>query len=167
MLLIVRFNLFLLSFINILKSIMASRDYLIRQVEKMGIFLAMLLRRILKMKEERQQDLISLVVREELLKETNLELDQLVVMSDSGFFEVVHSKFTSDDQLEKLADILRVLGLEIEHSLSVTRANYVLKSLSLFKYLQEKSANYSYERRTKILELEELARRTGLMENVD
>jgi hypothetical protein len=146
---------------------MASRDYLIRQVEEMGIFLAMLLRRILKMKEERQQDLISLVVREELLKETNLELDQLVVMSDRDFFEVVHSKFTSDDQLEKLADILRVLGLEIEHSLSVTRANYVLKSLFLFKYLQAKSANYSYERRTKILELEELTLRSGLIGNVD
>lgn len=146
---------------------MASRDYLIRQVEEMGIFLAMLLRRILKMKEENQQDQIGAIVRDELLKETNLELDQLVVMQDVDFLEVMHSKFTSDDQLEKLADILRVLGLEIEHSFSVTRANYVLKSLFLFKYLQEKSANYSYERRTKILELEELVLRTGLLKNLE
>lgn len=146
---------------------MASRDYLIRQVEEMGIFLAMLLRRILKMKEEKQQDFIAMVVKEELLKETNLDLDQLVVLSDDDFLEVMCSKFTSDDQLEKLADILRVMGLEIEHSFTVTRANFALKSLSLFKYLQEKSANYSYERRTKIIELEELARRAGLIGNTD
>lgn len=146
---------------------MASRDYLIRQVEEMGIFLAMLLRRILKMKEEKQQDLISLVVREELLKETNLELDQLVGMQDADFLEVIHSKFTSDDQVEKLADILRVLGLEIEHSFTVSRANYILKSLVLYKFLQEKSTYFSFERRNKILELEELVIRTGLMKNLD
>lgn len=167
MLLIVQFHLFLFSFITIQKKAMASRDYLIRQVEEMGIFLAMLLRKILKMKEEKQLDVIARIVKEELLKETDLDVDQLVVLSDSDFLEVIQPTLTSDDQLERFADILRVLGLEIEHSFSVTRANYVLKSLFLFKYLQAKSANYSYERRTKILELEELARRTGLMENVD
>ena len=146
---------------------MASRDYLIRQVEEMGIFLAMLLRRVLKMKEEKQQDLISLAVREELLRETNLDLDQLVVLSDDDFLEVMGSKFTSDDQLEKLADILRVLGLEIEHAFTISRANYILKSLVLYKFLQEKSTDFSFERRNKILELEELANRTGLLDNLD
>lgn len=146
---------------------MASRDYLIRQVEEMGIFLAMLLRRVMKMKEDKQLDVIDSIVKEDLLNKTNLDVDQLVVLSDSDFLEVIQTTLTSDDQLEKIADILRVLGLEIEHSFSVTRANYVLKSLFLFKYLQEKSANYSFERRTKILELEELALRSGLIGNVD
>lgn len=146
---------------------MASRDYLIRQVEEMGIFLAMLLRRILKMKEEKQQDLITMVVREELLKETNVDIDQLVVMDDADFLEVMRSKFTSDDQLEKLADILRVLGLEIEQAFTISRASYILKSLVLYEFLQEKSADFSFERRNKILELEELANRTGLLDNVD
>ena len=143
---------------------MASRDYLIRQFEEMGIFLATLLRRILKMKEDRsQQEVIFAVVRESLLKEANLDIDQVIILDENEFLDLVKEHFTSDDQLEKLADILKVMGQEVEHSFSMTKANYILKSVFLYKYLQEKSTSYSFERRTKILELEELIHRTGLI----
>ena len=143
---------------------MASRDYLIRQFEEMGIFLATLLRRILKMKEDRSQpEVIFAVVRESLLKEANLDIDQVIILDENEFLDLVKEHFTSDDQLEKLADILKVMGQEVEHSFSMTKANYILKSVFLYKYLQEKSTSYSFERRTKILELEELIHRTGLI----
>lgn len=143
---------------------MASRDYLIRQFEEMGIFLATLLRRILKMKEDRsQQEVIFSVVRESLLTEANLDIDQVIILDENEFLDLVKEHFTSDDQLEKLADILKVMGQEVEHSFSMTKANYILKSVFLYKYLQEKSTSYSFERRTKILELEELIHRTGLI----
>ena len=143
---------------------MASRDYLIRQFEEMGIFLATLLRRILKMKEDRSQpEVIFSVVRESLLKEANLDIDQVIILDENEFLDLVKEHFTSDDQLEKLADILKVMGQEVEHSFSMTKANYILKSVFLYKYLQEKSTSYSFERRTKILELEELIHRTGLI----
>jgi hypothetical protein len=143
---------------------MASRDYLIRQFEEMGIFLATLLRRILKMKEDSsQREMIFAVVRESLLKEANLDIDQVIMLDEREFFDVVKEHFTSEDQLEKLADILKVMGQEVEHSFSMTKANYILKSVFLYKYLQEKSTSYSYERRTKILELEELIHRSGLV----
>lgn len=48
---------------------MPSRDYLIRQIEEMGIFLAILLRRILKMEEENRQEQMETAVREELIQE--------------------------------------------------------------------------------------------------
>lgn len=143
---------------------MASRDYLIRQIEEMGIFLAILFRRILKMKEENQQAEIELVVRESLLQELKLDIDRVVVLENDEFLAVVKEYFTSEDQLEKLADILNVLGREVEHSFSMTKANYLLKSLFLFSHLQETNAVYSYERRTKIMELEELASRIGFLE---
>ncbi len=143
---------------------MASRDYLIRQFEEMGIFLATLLRRILKMKEDKsQQEVIFAVVRESLLKEANLDIDQVIILEENEFLDLAKEHFTSDDQLEKLADILKVMGQEVEHSFSVTKANYILKSVFLYRYLQEKSTSYSFERRTKILELEELIHRMGLI----
>lgn len=142
---------------------MASRDYLIRQFEEMGIFLATLLRRILKMKEDSSQQVIFAVVRESLLKEANLDIDQVIILDENEFLDLVKEHFASDDQLEKLADILKVMGQEVEHSFSMTKANYILKSVFLYKYLQEKSKSYSVERRTKILELEELIHRTGLI----
>lgn len=141
---------------------MASRDYLIRQIEEMGLFLAILLRRILKMKEENQQEAVESVVKEALLQELKLDIDQAIVLKNTDFLEVAKQYFSSDDQLEKLADILKVLGQDIGPSLSLTKANYVLKSLFLFTHLQETSSAFSYERRVKIMELQETIRLHGL-----
>lgn len=142
---------------------MASRDYLIRQMEEMGLFLAILLRRILKMKEENQQAEVESVVKESLLQEMKLDIDQVVVLGNADFLAVAKQYFTSEGQLEKLADILKVLGQDGSLSFSLTKSNYLMKSLFLFTYLQETSSVFSYERRAKILELQEIIRVLGLM----
>jgi glycyl-tRNA synthetase alpha subunit len=142
---------------------MASRDYLIRQVEEMGIFLALLLRRILKMKEENQQNQMESAVKELLFQELKIDIEQVVVLQDADFLAVAKEHFTSEDQLEKFADVLMVLGKEIVSTFSLTKANYLLKALMLFNYLQNTSISFSYERRNKILEIEELAREKGLI----
>ncbi|HAQ20964.1 MAG TPA: hypothetical protein DCR40_17285 [Prolixibacteraceae bacterium] len=141
---------------------MPSRDYLIRQFEEMGYFLAVLIQRILKLKEENQLEQMETVVREELIQELKLDIEQIVMLENEEFLSLVQSNFTSDDQLEKLADILMVLSQEIEHSFTLTKANYLRKSLFLFEHLQGSSANFSYERKVKIEELQELIGRTGL-----
>ena len=143
---------------------MASRDYLVRQFEEMGLFLAGLLRRILKMKEENQQEEMQAVVREELFQELKLDVEQFVMLDNESFLALVKTHFTSEDQLEKLADILKVLGEDIDHSFTVTKANYLRKSLFLFLNLQESSTAFSYERRVRILELQEILLRKGLLE---
>ncbi len=141
---------------------MASRDYLIRQIEEMGLFLAILLRRILKMKEENQQEQIGAVVREELIQELKLDIDQVIMLDNENFLIAIKEHLTTEDQLEKLANILMVLGNENLQSYLLTKANYLLKSLFLFVYLQETSPVFSYERRVKILEIQELLRLKGL-----
>lgn len=142
---------------------MASRDYLIRQIEEMGIFLALLLRRVLKMKEENQQDQMDAAVKESLFQELKLDVEQIVMLEDVDFLAVAKDHFTSENQLEKFADILMVLGKEIVSTFSLTKANYLLKALFLFNYLQNTTTSFSYERRNKILEIEELAREKGLI----
>jgi len=141
---------------------MASRDYLIRQIEEMGLFLAILLRRILKMKEENQQEQMSEVVREELIQELKLDIDQVIVLENEDFFKIIKEQFTSEDQLEKLADILQVLGMENQLIFSLTKMSYLQKSLFLFVHLQETSSTFSYERRVKILEIQEILRLKGM-----
>jgi len=141
---------------------MASRDYLIRQIEEMGLFLAILLRRILKMKEENQQETVESVVKESLLQELKLDIDQVVVLENNDFLSVAKKYFTSEDQLEKLADILMVLGQNIETSFSLSKSNYLLKSFFLFTHLQETSSVFSYERRAKIKELQKIILELGL-----
>ena len=141
---------------------MPSRDYLIRQFEEMGFFLASLIRRILKMKEEDQQEQMESAVREELIQELKLDIEQIVMLENEEFFSLIQTTFTSDDQLEKLADILKILGQEIGHSFTLTKANYLRKSLFLFEHLQVSSSNFSYERKVKIGELLEIMRIQGL-----
>ena len=143
---------------------MASRDYLIRQFEEMGLFLAILLRRILRMKEENEQAAVESVVKEALLQELKLDIDQVVVLGNVDFLAVAKQYFTSNDQLEKLADVLKILGQDIGSSLSPTKVSYLLKSLFLFTHLQETSSVFSYERRTKIMELQELLLQKGVID---
>lgn len=143
---------------------MPSRDYLIRQIEEMGIFLAILLRRILKMKEENQQEQMESVVKEALTQEIKLDIDQVIVLENQDFIQVAKEYFTSDDQLEKLADILKVLGQDLEKFFTLTKANYLWKSLFLYSYLQESSTNFSFERKIKIEELQEILRVNGLLD---
>jgi len=135
---------------------MPSRDYLIRQFEEMGFFLASLIQRILKMKEENQQEQMESAVREELFQKLKLDIEQIVMLENEEFLSLIQTTFTSDDQLEKLADILKLLGQEIGHSFTLTKANYLRKSLFLFEHLQGSSANFSYERKVKIQELQEI-----------
>jgi len=142
---------------------MASRDYLIRQVEEMGIFLVLLLRRILKLKEENQQNQMENAVKESLFQELILDIEQVIVLSDDDFLTVAKAHFPSENQLDKFADILMVLGKEIVTTFSLTKANYLLKALLLFNYLQNTTTSFSYERRNKILEIEELLREKGLI----
>ena len=141
---------------------MASRDYLIRQIEEMGLFLAILLRRILKLKEENQLEQLETVVREELLQELKLDIDQVIVLENEDFLNAIKEHLTTEDQLERLANILMVLGKENLKSYLLTKANYLQKSLFLFVYLQENSSVFSYERREKIQEIQEALRLKGL-----
>ncbi|MFY9150874.1 MAG: hypothetical protein WAO52_02585 [Prolixibacteraceae bacterium] len=141
---------------------MPSRDYLIRQIEEMGLFLAILLRRILKMKEENQQEQMESAVQEALTGELNIDIGQIIVLENDEFLSLIKEHISSEDQLDKLADILRVLGLEIEHSFTLTKANYLRKSLLIFNHLQSSSPNFSYERRIKIKEIQELMVRKEL-----
>ena len=141
---------------------MASRDYLIRQFEEMGLFLAILLRRILKMKEENQQEQMASAVREELVQELKMDIDQVIMLENEEFLSLIKNYFTSSDQLEKLADILNVLGQDSGQSFSLTKVNYLRKSLFLFTHLQEVSSVFSYERRAKILELQKTLLELGL-----
>lgn len=141
---------------------MPSRDYLIRQIEEMGIFLSILLRRILKLKEEKQENQMESSVHEALNLELNMDIDQIIILENKEFLALIKEHFTSEDQLDKLADIFKTIGQEIEHSFTLTKANYLRKSLFIFTHLQDTSTNFSYERKIKIQEIQELITRKEL-----
>ena len=60
--------------------------------------------------------------------------------------------------LEALAELLLVTGKSIHSFLSPVRLNYLQKSLLLYTYLQETSTNFSFDRKDKILEIQQILR---------
>jgi hypothetical protein len=114
------------------------------------------------MKEENRQQQMESAVREELMQQLKLDIDQAIMLENEEFLSLVKKYFTSEDQLDKLADILKTLGEEIEFSFTLNKANYLRKALFIYQSLQESSSLFSYDRRIKILEIQEILLRTGL-----
>ena len=137
---------------------MPQRDYLMQQMEEMGYFLASLIRRVLKLKDDMQEDEITGVLHDLIQEKLSFSIDEAISIENEGFMELMKEQFTTEGLLEKMAELLMLTGNSIRPSLKLERLNYLEKSLFLYTHLQETSTNYSFERRDKILEIHRLLR---------
>jgi len=137
---------------------MPQRDYLMQQMEEMGYFLASLIRRVLKLKDDMQEDEITGVLHDLIQEKLSFSIDEAISIENEGFMELMKEQFTTEGLLEKMAELLMLTGNSIRPSLKLERLNYLEKSLLLYTHLQETSTNYSFERRDKILEIQRLLR---------
>jgi len=137
---------------------MPQRDYLMQQMEEMGYFLASLIRRVLKLKDDMQEDEITGVLHDLIQEKLSFSIDEAISIENEGFMELMKEQFNTEGLLEKMAELLMLTGNSIRPSLKLERLNYLEKSLLLYTHLQETSTNYSFERRDKILEIQRLLR---------
>ena len=137
---------------------MPQRDYLMQQMEEMGYFLASLIRRVLKLKDDMQEDEITGVLHDLIQEKLSFSIDEAISIENEGFMELMKEQFNTEGLLEKMAELLMLTGNSIRPSLKLERLNYLEKSLFLYTHLQETSTNYSFERRDKILEIQRLLR---------
>jgi len=134
---------------------MPQRDYLMQQLEEMGYFLASLIRRVLKLKDDKREDEITGLLHDLIQEKLSFSIDDALAIENDGFLSLMKEHFTTESQLEKMAELLLLTGKSI-HPLSLNRLNYLEKSLFLYTYLQETSDNFSFTRRDKILEIQQL-----------
>jgi len=137
---------------------MPQRDYLMQQLEEMGYFLASLIRRVLKLKDDKQEDEITGVLHNFIQEKLSFNIEEAISIENEGFLELMKTQFTTEVLLEKMAELLMLTGKAIKPSLTPERLNYLQKSLFLYTHLQETSTNYSFERRDKILEIQQILR---------
>jgi len=135
---------------------MPQRDYLMQQMEEMGYFLASLIRRVLKLKDDKQEDKIIGLLHDLIQEKLAFRIDEAISIENDGFLELMNEHFKSENHLEKMAELLMLTGKSIRPAVSPERLNYLEKSLYLYTYLQETSMNYSFERRDKILEIQQI-----------
>ncbi|MBC8005794.1 MAG: hypothetical protein H7X84_10000 [Verrucomicrobia bacterium] len=134
---------------------MPQRDYLMQQLEEMGYFLASLIRRVLKLKDESREDEITEMLHELIQEKLSFDLNEAIVLDNDGFLELMKEHFQTEDHLEEMAELLMLTGKSI-HPLSITRINYLDKALVLYNHLQETSQNFSFTRKDKIMEIRQL-----------
>lgn len=134
---------------------MPQRDYLMQQLEEMGYFLASLIRRIMKLKDESREEHITEMLHDLVQEKLSFSIDEALVIDDQGFLQLMKEHFRTEDHLEQMAELLMLTGKSI-HPLSLQRISYLEKALLLFTHLQETSINFSFSRKDKMIEIQQL-----------
>jgi hypothetical protein len=137
---------------------MAQRDYLMQQLEEMGYFLSGLLRRFLKLKEENREEEITSVLHDAIQEKLSFSIDEAIVLKDDDFLKLIKEQVKPEKNLETMAELLLVTGKSIHSFVSPVRLNYLQKSLLLYTHLQDTSINFSFERKDKIMEIQQILR---------
>ncbi len=137
---------------------MPQRDYLMQQLEEMGYFLAGLMHRILKLKEDYREDEITNTLHESIQEKLSFSIHDAIVLTDNDFLNMIKEQIKTEHHLEVLADLLLITGKSIHSFSSPVRLNYLKKSLLLYTHLQETSSDFSFDRKDKILEIQQILR---------
>lgn len=129
---------------------MEQKDYLLREIEKIGALLRAIRQRLFggKKNESIQPALVVDAAKEELMRETNFDLDKFL-SPDTQFTNDYILSFAgfSTENIELLADFLSEIGINDNSSHSVM---YLQKALQLYNLCNLKSKVYSFDRENKI-----------------
>lgn len=134
---------------------MPQRDYLMQQLEEMGYFLASLIRRVMKLKEESREEDITGMLHDLIQEKLSFSIDEALTIDNQGFLQLMKEHFRIEDHLEQMAELLMLTGKSI-HPMSLQRINYLEKALLLFSHLQETSINFSFSRKDRMIEIQQL-----------
>lgn len=135
---------------------MERRDYLLIEIEKIGLLLRMILNKIIYRSEN---DAIALEnqfeeEKELLLKEIGFNINEFILLDASEIAQYI-SKFNGirGSNIELLADVLKEVGMKGESKLSKA---YLEKALKLYELSNSLDKTYSSERESKISEIKEI-----------
>jgi len=134
---------------------MERRDYLMDQINELGLFIAKLMGRLSKMVEDDEEDKLQEEAKDALTVQFGWELEELLFLEKTGFINLMEENLLAEEHYEKLSDIFSLLGDHaLEHETLLRKELYYQKALWLLSYVDHHSSNYSMERRSKIVDLE-------------
>ena len=129
---------------------MEQKDFLLREIEKIGLILLAIRQKLFGGKENLSITLASQIeaAKGMLLNGTDFDLDKFLNLNieDSNKYICSFEGFNVEN-IENLADYISQIGFSDE---SDKFKKYLEKSLQLYKLCNLKSKTYSFERETKI-----------------
>lgn len=135
---------------------MEQRDYLLKEIEKIGLLLRMILNKLTR-REENYAITIEGQLQESkelLIKEIGFDLDKLIAFNNQEIKQYI-SQFNgfNGTNIEHLADILKEMG--INKKLSESKG-YLEKALALYELCNSLDKTFSFDRESKIAELNQV-----------
>ena len=129
---------------------MEQKDYLLREIEKIGLILSSIRQKFLGKKDNLAINLEKHVneAKGMLLQEINFDLDKFLLLNNEEL-NIYLSKFEgfNMDNIEHLAEFISQLGFVDK---SESSKEYLEKALQLYELCNLKSKTYSLEREKKI-----------------
>ncbi len=132
---------------------MEKRDYLLREIEKIGMLLAMIINRIsgnkesyaIRMEKQFEEE------KEMLLREAGFDLEFFISL-EKAEVEPYISKFEgiTGSNIELLADMLKEMGLNTNSDI---RNEYLEKAMNLYELCTTLDKSFSIDREFKISEI--------------
>lgn len=132
---------------------MQQKDYLLREIEKIGLLLKMIFNKIAG-KEENYALTSENQFEEEkelLLHEIGFNIDIFLLIEESGIEHYI-SKFDGirGSNIELLADIIKVMGKKTD---SAKTKEYLKRALKLYELCNSIDKTFSFDRESKISEI--------------
>ncbi|MGV8138072.1 MAG: hypothetical protein AB2L20_22915 [Mangrovibacterium sp.] len=134
---------------------MERRDYLMNQIEEMGLFLARLISRLYRRKQDNEEEQVMEEARSALSVQFGWDLDELLFLDNESFISLMEENLLADDHYEKMASVFEVLGDLVPDTKTILRKElYLRKALLLLEHLEFKSCTYSMERQERIAQIQ-------------
>jgi len=133
---------------------MERRDYLMNQIEEMGLFFARLIGRLYKRIQEKEEEQIMEDAQNALCVQFGWDLEELLFLDNQSFISLMEENLLADDHYEKMASIFELLGDCVTDNKTILRKElYLRKALLLLEHLEYKSSTYSMERQDRIAQI--------------
>ena len=134
---------------------MERRDYLIDQIHQLGLFIAKLIDRLQKKKEQGAEDQLFTEATDAICVQFGWDMEELLFLDDRSFIGLMDENLLTNEHFERMAEVFELLGDHaLEHETLLRKELYLQKALLLLNYVEHKSHTYSMERRDRIVQLE-------------
>ncbi len=129
---------------------MEQKDYILREIEKIGVMLRYLLGKMMPAKSVEETNNITEEINNELFENIGYDISSLLNISKNEFNEIFkYNKGFNLENIELLAEFLYNVSIK-----DINKSKVVLqKSLELFEYVNKTGKTFSIERETKIDEI--------------
>ena len=130
---------------------MPQTDYILREIEKIGAMLRMLIRRLVEQKDTENEEETTEQTIADFSIEAGISLDEILQLKSADFSEYFsYNKGYSPENVELLADFMA----ELTNSSAISDKEALInKAIELYEFIDAESKTFSLERAQKISNL--------------